>query len=212
MTPFLVMILAFLAALGLYLAALVARSSHTPSGFGDAGGTLPGWAASFASAGVMVAGMGLGDHLVLIGRYGLQASHIVLGLILAAVTVLLLQKRLWLAARIAGLDSPGEALGRYFQSAALRIAMLALALLFGLPFAANMLSQLGGLLAEATGGAVPRASAIWVTAMFVFMPAVVGGWRATVLVLAVQAVLLAVLMPGLAGFGATMLAGPVRTR
>ena len=208
MTPFLVMILAFLAALGLYLAAVVARTSPAPILFGDARGTLPGWATGFASAGVMLAGLGLGDHLMLIGRYGLQASHIALGLILAALTALLLQKRLWLAARIAGLDSPGEALGRYYQSVSLRIAMLTLTLLFGLPFAANLLSQLGGLLAEATHGAVPRATAIWVTAFFLFLPAVIGGWRATVLVLALQAVLLAVLLPGLAGFAEWMLAGP----
>ena len=208
MTAVLVMILIFLAAIGLYLAALVARAAPAPARFGDAGGNVPGWAASFAAAGVMVAAMGLGDHLALIGRYGLQASHIALGLILAALTALLLHKRLWLAARIAGLDSPGAALGRYYQSVSLRIAMLVLALLFGLPFAANMLSQLGGLLAEATDGAVPRATAIWVTAFFLFLPSVVGGWRATVLLVAVQSALLAVLLPGLAGLAAAMLAGP----
>ena len=208
MTAFLVVILGFLAAIGIYLAALVARASPAPAAFGDAGARLPGWAVSFASAGVMLAGMGLGDHLALIGRYGLQASHIALGLILAALTALLVQKRLWLAARIAGLSSPGEALGRYYQSVPLRLAMLTLALLFGLPFAANLLSQLGGVLTEATGGFVPRATAIWVSAFFLFLPAVIGGWRATVLVLALQAVLLAVLVPGLAGFAAGMLAGP----
>ena len=208
MTLVLVITLAFLAALGIYLAALVARAAPAPANFGDAAVALPGWAVSFAAAGVMVAGMGLGDHLALISRYGLQASHIALGLILAALTALLLQKRLWLTARIAGLDSPGEALGRYYESAALRIAMLTLALLFGLPFAANQLSQLGGVLAEATEGAVPRATAIWVTAFFLFLTAVIGGWRATVLVLALQAVLLAVLLPGLAGFAEGMLPGP----
>lgn len=208
MTLFLVMALALLASLGVYLAALVARAAPAPATFGDAGAALPGWAVSFAAAAVVVAGMGLGDHLALTLRYGLQASHTALGLILAALTALLLQKRLWLAARIAGLSSPGEALGHYYQSATLRIVMLTLALLFGLPFAANLLSQLGGLLAAATGGAVPRATAIWVTAFFLFLPAVVGGWRATVLVLAVQAVLVAVLLPGLAGIAQAMLPRP----
>ncbi|MDR7127504.1 hypothetical protein [Pseudotabrizicola sp. 4114] len=205
MTPFLTMTLAFLAALSLYLAA---RAAPAPAAFGDAGAELPGWAVSFAAAGVMVAGMGLGDHLALIGRFGLQASHTALGLILAALTALLLQKRLWLAARIAGLHSPGAALGRYYQSPSLRIVMLTLALLFGLPFAANLLSQLGGLLEEATRGTAPRATAIWVTAFFLFLPAVIGGWRATVLVLALQAVLLAVLLPGIAGFAQALLTGP----
>ena len=206
MTPFLIMTLALVAAIGVYLAALVARA--TSAGFDDAGGTLPGWAVGFAGAGVIVAGLGLGDHLALVGRFGLQASHVSLGLILAALTTLLLQKRLWLAARMTGLASPGEALGRYYQSVSLRIVMLTMALLFGLPFAANLLSQLGGLLAEATQGAVPRATAVWVAAFFLFLPAVIGGWRATVLILAVQAVLVAVLVPGLAGLARGILAAP----
>ena len=206
MTPFLIMTLALVAAIGVYLAALVARA--TSAGFDDAGGTLPGWAVGFAGAGVIVAGLGLGDHLALVGRFGLQASHVSLGLILAALTTLLLQKRLWLAARMTGLASPGEALGRYYQSVSLRIVMLTMALLFGLPFAANLLSQLGGLLAEATQGAVPRATAVWVAAFFLFLPAVIGGWRATVLILAVQAVLVAVLLPGLAGLARGILAAP----
>ncbi len=208
MTSFLIMTLAFMAALGIYLAALVARATPAPAAFGDAGAGLPGWAVSFVAAGVMLAGLNLGDHLVLTQRFGLQASHTALGLILAALTALLLQKRLWLAARIAGLSSPGAALGQYYQSVSLRLVMLTLALLFGLPFAANMLSQLGELVEAATSGAVPRATAIWVTAFFLFLPAVIGGWRATMLVLAVQAVLVAVLLPGVAGFAEGVLGGP----
>ena len=208
MTPLLIMVLAFLAVYGIYLAALVARQGGAALAFLDAGADLPGWAVIFVGAGALVAGIGISDHLALIGRFGLQASHLALGLILAALTMVLLQKRVWLAARIAGWPGPGAALGNYYGSVALRIVMLGLAGLFALPFAANHLSTLGSLLAQATGGAIPRATGIWVLAFFLFLPAVIGGWRATILGLALQSVLFAVLLPAGAGFAALILTAP----
>ena len=205
MTPLLVTMLALLAAYGIYMAALVARQG-TP--FLDGGADLPGWAVMFAGAGVVVAGSGLVDHLTLVGRFGLQASQVALGLILAALTAVLVQKRLWLAARIAGLGSPGEALGRYYRSVTLRVVMLTLAVIFALPYAANVLSSVGVLFSEVTGWAVPPAVAIWVMAFFMFLPAVIGGWRALVLVLALQAVLIAVLLPATTGFAEATLGAP----
>ena len=207
MTQFLVMALAFLAVYGIYLAALVARQQTDPAAFLDGGASLPGWAVSFGAAGVMVAGIGLGDHLTLMARFGLQASHVALGLVLAALTAVLVQKRLWLAARITGIGSPGAALADYYGSVTLRIFLLILAGLFALPFAANQLSTLGGLLAEVTAGAIPRATSIWVIAFFLLLPAVIGGWRATVLILALQTVLIAVLLIATTGFAGLVLPG-----
>ncbi len=56
----------------------------------------------FTTAGVMVAGAGLADHLALVSRFGLPASHTALGLVLGAMAGLLVQKRLWIAARLLG--------------------------------------------------------------------------------------------------------------
>ena len=83
MTPFLVMSLAVMAAYAVYLAALVARHGPAPSAFIDGGANLPGWAVIFAGSGLAVAGQGLGDQLALTARFGLQASHLGLGLVLA---------------------------------------------------------------------------------------------------------------------------------
>lgn len=207
MTLFLVMPLAFMAAYAVYLAALVARRGPAPAAFIDGGANLPGWAVLFAGSGLVVAGQGLGDQLALTARFGLQASHLGLGLVLAAMTAILIQKRLWLAGRITGLGSPGELLSRYYQSVTLRILMLTLSGLFALPFAANLLSQTAELVEAATNGALGRAVAVWVMGFFLFLPAVIGGWRGTVLVAAIQAVLLAVLMLACTLFAQTMLPG-----
>ena len=207
MTLFLVTSLAFMAAYAVYLAASVAHSGPAPAAFIDGGANLPGWAVIFAGSGLAVAGQGLGDQLALTARFGLQASHLGLGLVLAAMTTVLVQKRLWLAARITGLGSPGELLSRYYQSVTLRIVMLTLSALFALPFAANLLSQAAEVVEAATSGVMGRAGAVWVIGFFLFLPAVIGGWRGTVLVAAVQAVLLAVLMVVCTLFSQTMLPG-----
>lgn len=207
MTPFLVMSLAVMAAYAVYLAALVARHGPAPSAFIDGGANLPGWAVIFAGSGLAVAGQGLGDQLALTARFGLQASHLGLGLVLAALTAVLVQKRLWVAARITGFGSPGEVLARYYQSVTLRIAVLTLSVLFALPFAANLLSQAAEVVQAATNGAIGRAVAVWVMGFFLFLPAVIGGWRGTVLVAAVQAVLLAALLLACTLFALTVLPG-----
>ncbi|VDS07876.1 hypothetical protein PARHAE_01055 [Paracoccus haematequi] len=200
MTALLVAALSGLAILAVYIAALSARVSADAGSFSDAGGDLPGWAVMFATAGILLAGIDLPAHLALIGTYGLQASHIGIGLVLAAMGGLLFRGRLWLAARIAGLGSPGEALGLYYGSVALRVVVLSLVVIFALPFAAHLLSGAGGLLETATGGALPRTAAIAVLAFALFLPAVIGGWRASVLVLAVQSALLLALILFTVGF------------
>lgn len=207
MTPFLLMTLAFFAAYAIYLAALVAHQSSSPLDFLDGGARLPGWAVIFAGSGLAVAGQGLGDHLALTARFGLQASHLGLGLVLAALTTVLIQKRIWLAARITGLATPGELLARYYQSVTLRIVMLTLSALFALPYAANLLSQAGGVVEQAAGGTIGHASAVWVMGFFLFLTAVIGGWRASVLVGAVQSALLAVFGLGSIVFAQTMIGG-----
>lgn len=205
MTILLIAALGLLAAYALYIAALAARAGVP---LADGGADIPGWAAMFAGAGVMVAGIGLADHLALVHRFGLQAAHPAMGLVLGAMAGLIVQKRLWIAARIAGMTSPGEALGRYYGSVTLRVVVLTLALLFALPWAAHLLSATGQIVEGATGGTIPRASAVWVLAFFLFLPAIIGGWRATVLVLAMQALLMAVLLAAVTALAEATLPGP----
>jgi Na+/proline symporter len=207
-TPLLVVMLAFLGAYAIYLAALVARSERSASGFIDARADLPGWAVGLAAAGIVPSALGIADHLSLVARFGLQASHVALGLVLGALAAVLLQKRLWLARRIAGYATPGEALGTYYQSVTVKLFAAGVTVLLALPFAAHFLSSIGVILEEATGGAVPRAAAIFIIGFFLLLPAAMGGWRANVLAIAMQSLLIGVLLVGTTVFSELVLEQP----
>lgn len=205
MTGPLAILLVSAGVLGLYLAVMTARTGFTPTAFFDADRTVPGWAMMFGLAGLMLAGVGLPDQLGLVARFGLQASHVGIGMVPAALAALLVYKRLWLAAKIGGFLSSGDALGNYYRSVTLRLGMLALTLLFGMPYAAHLLSGTAGLLALASGGAVPHATGVWLMAFLMFLPAVIGGWRALVYLIAIEAVLYVVLLLATAGFAEAVL-------
>ena len=207
MIPLLIGVLALLALYGLYFAARVARLGGNPSDFLDAGQSLPGWAIMFLLPGLAIAGLGVERHLGLVARFGLQASHVAVGLVLVAIAAMLVWNRLWLVTRLAGLATPAEALGRYYDSIALRVAMMSLAMIFALPYAADILSATARLFEAATGGVVPRAAGVWLFAFVLAIPAIIGGWRATVLVLAMQSLLLVLLLPGITLFAEVTAAG-----
>ena len=207
MTPLLIGVLALLALYGLYFAARVARAGGNPAAFLDAGQSLPGWAIMFLLPGLAFAGLGVERHLGLVARFGLQASHVAVGLVLVAAAAMMVWNRLWLVTRLAGLATPAEALGRYYDSIAFRVAMMSLALLFALPYAADILSATARLFETATGGVIPRAAGVWLFALALAIPAIIGGWRATVLVLAMQALLMALLLPGVTLFTEITAAG-----
>ncbi len=196
MTPLLLSVLILLSLYGLYIATIVARREARPADFLDAGQGVPGWAAMFLLPALAATGLGLDNQLALVTRFGLQASHLAVGLVLVAMAALLVWNRMWYVTRVARLPTPGEALGQFYGSVALRVVVLALAVLFALPFSANILSFAADVLERATGGLLPRALGVWLLAISLAIPAIIGGWRATILMLAMEAVLLAFLLPG----------------
>lgn len=196
MTPLLLSVLIFLALYGLYVATIVARREARPADFLDAGQGVPGWAAMFLLPALAATGLGFDNHLALVTRFGLQASHLAVGLVLVAMAALLVWNRMWYVTRVARLPTPGEALGQFYASIALRVVVLGLAVLFALPFSANILSFAADVLERTTGGLLPRATGVWLLAISLAVPAIIGGWRATILTLAMEAVLLAFLLSG----------------
>jgi Na+/proline symporter len=187
--------LAVFAAFTLYIAAQSAKSGDSPAAFVDAGQNLPGWTYIFAGSGALLASVGPYDYLRLLSVYGFQANQLALSLILVALVMALLQKRLWLAARMTGSRSLGEVLGAHYQSTSIRIYVLVVLLLFAVPFAATLLGSAGELLAQASGGALSRAAAISALAAFLFLASALGGWRATIYIIAVlSTVILALLI------------------
>ena len=183
MTSLLATTLALFAAFALYIAAQSAKSD-TPAAYVDAGQNLPGWTLIFAGSGALLASVGPYDYLHLLSAYGFQANQLALSLILVALAAALFQKRLWLAARITGSRALGDVFGAHFQSASIRIYLLLVLFLFAVPFAAALLGSAGELLARASGGAISRASAITGLAAFLFLASALGGWRATVYIIA----------------------------
>jgi SSS family solute:Na+ symporter len=106
-----------------------------------------------------------------------------------------LQKRLWLAARMTGSRSLGEVFGAHYQSTSIRIYVLVVLFLFAVPFAATLLGSAGELLAQASEGAFSPAAAISALAAFLFLASALGGWRATIYIIAVlSTVILALLI------------------
>ena len=207
MTFLLVIIFGLMFVYALYFAAQTARLGSKPGDFLNAGMALPSWSVMFLLPAIGVAALGLERQLLLVTRYGLQASHVAIGLVTVAVAGVLIWNRLWVATRLASLRTPGEALGRYYDSIALRVIMLGLCVLFALPYSAHILSQAAQLLETATGGTISRSMAVWMCAITLAIPAIIGGWRGTILVLAMQALFLAVLLPGIMLFGEVVLGG-----
>ena len=157
----------------------------------------------FAGTGIVLASLGLHDHFLLVASYGLQYSHVALGLVLVALCGALVQKRMWLAARITGVASPVELFGLYYGSVVVRLFMLVVVLLFAVPFAATSLATLGDLLDTATAGVLPSTAIIWSSAFFLFLFAAVGGWRAVIYVVAAQSFLVLALLAFVAVFSVT---------
>ena len=156
-----------------------------------------------------VTALGVERHLLLVSYYGLQASHVAVGMIALAVAAVMFWNRIWVATRLAGLHTPGEAIGRYYNSIALRVIMMGLCILFALPYSANLLSQAALLVHQATDGTIPREMAVWVFALSMAVPAIIGGWRAVVMVLAMEALMMAILIPGIMIFGEIVLSGDI---
>jgi solute:Na+ symporter, SSS family len=191
----LAIILAVFAAFTLYIAAQSAKSEDGPAAFVDARQNLPRWTYIFAGSGALLASVGPYDYLRLLSVYGFQANQLALSLILVALVMALFQKRLWLAARMTGSRSLGEALGAHYQSTSIRIYVLVVLFLFAVPLAATLLGSAGELLVQASEGAISRTAAISALAAFLFLAAALGGWRATVYIIAVlSAVTLALLI------------------
>jgi Na+/proline symporter len=76
----------------------------------------------------------------------------------------------------------------------LRVFLLGVSVLLAVPFAGQSLDAAGRLIAAATDGFLTRESAVLLVAVFLFLHAAIGGWRAVVLVVAGLSALLVALI------------------
>lgn len=205
MTSLLVMLGVVLFVHALYLAAMSSRHAWRAEEFVDAGMSGPSWVIMFGGMGIVVSALNLHDLLLHVSSFGLQASHVAVGLVLVALTGALVRKRLWLASRMTGLRTVGDLMGVYYGSIALRIALIGILFLFAVPLAANGLGKIGELTHAATQGAIHRNAAVWVVAFFLFLSSAIGGWRATLYIVGAQGLLLAALLLSAGGVALVVL-------
>jgi solute:Na+ symporter, SSS family len=207
MTTLLFAAVALIFAFAIYVGVLSGRQTSAGGEFVHGGHALPPWAFIFAGSGILLGSLSLHDHFLLTALYGFQYNHVALGLMFAALCATLVYKRLWLAARMSGLDSPIEIVGAYYRSVALRVFLLGLTMIFAIPFAAVSLALAGDLVTAASGGVLTRSQTIFVLAVFLFLFSVLGGWRGVVYVVAAQSFLLLVLMLFVGAFTASAFDG-----
>ena len=195
MTALLYGLVALVLLYGLYVASKVARAPNSAMAFLDAGSALPNWILLFCLPGLVAVGFGLERQIMLIGQFGLQANHVAVGIVLAAITAMLVWNRFWLISRVFGTISPIDAMGKYYKSEALRLIILLLTLLFTLPFTANILSSTAELMEKASFGIMPRVANIWLFSFALAVTAIIGGWRGVIFSVSMQSILLAILIP-----------------
>ena len=208
MTALLYGLVALVLIYGLYFASQVARTSKSAETFLDAGSVLPNWILLFCLPGLVAVGFGLERQIMLIGQFGLQANHVAVGIVLVAITAMLIWNRFWLISRVFGTISPTDLIGKYYESEALRVIMLLLTLLFALPFTANILSATAELMEKASFGIMPRVANIWLFSFALAVTAIIGGWRGVIFSVSMQSILLAILIPFLTVVVELMSDGP----
>ena len=127
----------------------------------------------------------------LVYRDGLSAATIALVAVVIPLTGVLLLKRQWMLSRRFGYVTPAEMLADYFRGDAIRFFVLAVALVFAIPFLALQLGASGFLVSVVTDGAVSRDMAMWGLALVLLAYVTAGGLRAVACVASLQCLLLA---------------------
>ena len=127
----------------------------------------------------------------LVYRDGLSAATIALVAVVIPLTGVVLLKRQWMLSRRFGYFTPAEMLADYFRGDAIRFFVLAVALVFAIPFLALQLGASGFLISVVTDGAVSRDMAMWGLALVLLAYVTAGGLRAVAYVASLQCLLLA---------------------
>ena len=126
----------------------------------------------------------------LVFRDGFSAATIALIAVVIPLTGVLLLKRQWMLGRRFAYVTPAEMLADYFRGDAIRFLVLAVALVFAIPFLALQLGASGFLISVVTDGAVSRDMAMWGLALVLLAYVTAGGLRAVAHVAGLQCILL----------------------
>ncbi len=164
----------------------------------SATGELPGWIVALALAAVSLSAwfaLGLPDA---VARDGFSGAGLALATIPMALVGVATFKRQWQTARRFGARSQAQLLAFYYRSRGFAWLSGGLAALFAVAFAALQLAVLGRLMADLSGGGIAPEPATWLLSLMTFSYVIVGGFYAAGALGALQCVLLAGGVVGLA--------------
>ncbi len=186
--------LAFIAAywaFGLFWGIVGARHARTALDYFLAGRRLPAFSVVLLVPVAAFSGYALLGMPDLILSHGLPSGFFAVGAVMVALSGVLFLKRQWMLGRRFGFVSAGEMFAAYYQSDVLRLFVLAIGLIFAIPFVALQLAASGTIVAVLTGGAIDPILAQWALSIAVFLYVVLGGMRAVAYVGTLQALLMA---------------------
>ncbi len=183
------------------------KMNRTASDFFIASRDLGTWVYAMATTVASVAGLVIVAQPALVYRDGFQATNvsvIAIGIPLAGIVLL---KRQWMISKHFSYTTPGELLADYFNSNAVRLISVGIAILFAVPFTAILLGATGFVISELTGGAINRTLSMWALSMIVLFYIVTGGLRAVANIGVVQCVLFAGVSLVIGGVAFNLLGG-----
>lgn len=168
-----------------------ARMAKTASDYFISGRQLSLWVFVLAATATSFSGWTFMGHPGLIYRDGFQYAYASFYTITIPFTGVLFLKRQWMLGKRFGYVTPGEMLSDYFQGDMIRILVVAVALLFSIPYLGVQLGASGFLFNVLTDDMIPKNVGMWVLSAIVFIYVASGGLRAVAYVDTLQCLLLA---------------------
>ncbi len=163
----------------------------TASDYFVAGRKLPVWLFVMGVTTAAFGGWSFIGHPGLVFRDGFSYGFAAIGAIAIPLSGVVLLKRQWALSKRFGYMTPGELLADYYGSEALRLIVLAVALLFAIPFTGLLLGGSGFLIGVVTDGYVSRDVAMWGLALVLVVYVTAGGIAGIANVAVLQGILMA---------------------
>ena len=163
----------------------------TASDYFVAGRRLPIWLFVMAVTTTAFGAWSFLGHPGLVFRDGFPYVFAAIGAIAIPLSGVVLLKRQWALSKRFGYLTPGEMLADYYNSEALRLIVLAVALLFAIPFTGLLLGGSGFLISIVTDGYVSRDMAMWGLALVLVVYVTAGGIAGIANVAVLQGILMA---------------------
>jgi len=175
----------------IFWGARCARLATTASDYFLAGRRLSLWLFVVAATATSFGGWAFIGHPGLVYRDGFQYGYAAFYSIAIPFAGLLFLKRQWLLSKRFGYVTPGEMLADYFRDDAIRFLVLAVSLVFAIPFLGLQLGASGFLIDAVTDGWISRDLAMWGLAVVLVIYVTAGGLLGIANVDTLQGILLA---------------------